>query len=135
MSSAQRRDAGQRTDIDDAAAAGAQHAAARFLTAAKSAQDQVSPRLFHRLERDFLGAAENPVPGHVAEEIDPAKLAIQPRKHRADLLRFGNVAGHGNGPPAQFDKFGRRRRHAGAVAIGEQEIHAGFRQRSGHGAA
>ena len=129
----QRRCAGQRTDIDNAAASGCQHAPARFLTHAEAPQHQVSPRLFDIRQRDLFRASQHAVTRHIAEEVDAAKFGIQPPKQAADLLRVRHIAGCDHGPPTiGFDEGGRLCCTV-RIPVHEHQIGSGLCQCKSHG--
>ena len=69
MAAPHRGDAGDGADIDDAAAAGRQHPAARLLAGTEAAEDDVAPGLLHRFQRNVLPVAP-----------DTASPATLPRK-------------------------------------------------------
>ena len=100
VAAAQRRLTGERADVEDAAAARLQHSSARFLTHREAAEDQVLKDLLHRVERDLFRLAEDSFAGDVAEKVDPAKLAIEPRKHLPDRDGIRNVASDRDRSPA-----------------------------------
>ena len=77
---------GERTDIHDAAAARRDHPPARFLTHAKSTVNEVSPGLFHVVQRDFFGLTEDPFPRHIPQKVDSAELTIQLSEDGSDRI-------------------------------------------------
>src|SRR5262249_20175127 len=93
MAAAQRGNAGERTNVYNAAPSRFEHAAPRFLTAAEAAVDEVAPSTLDVVQGDLLGLTQNAFTGDIAQEIDPAELAVKLGKHRANLLRIGDVAG------------------------------------------
>ena len=126
--------AGERADVHDAAAPRRQHAATRLLAAAETAINQVPPGPLDLFQGNLFRTAEDSVPGHVAQEINAAKVPIQLGEHLPDLRRLGDVARHGKRAAAEARDDLRRAARASDVAIGQHQVRARLRQREGHGA-
>ena len=133
MAAAEGRHARQRPCIHNRAASGGEHPPPGVLAEGEAADDEVLEHLPQLLHRKLAGVGEDSLAGDVGEKVDPAELAIEPRKQLLGGLRARDIMLAGEGrAPAGGDRFASPQ-HAGGVAIEHYDGRAvgSQRQRTG----
>jgi hypothetical protein len=135
VAAAQRVDAADGPDVDDAALPAVKHPASRLLAHQESADDKVVQVLLQDGKFYVLRPPGRTFPCHVAQHVNAPEIAVQRCERRPDLTGIRHIALDWHRlPPELADARGRRLR-AGQVDVQQRHVRARLSQADGHGAA